>query len=102
MSIPASLIANAIPSVISAGGSALDLIGIILTTNSRVPIGSVPNFPTKDAVAKYFGATSLEANLAAIYFKGYDIPRKSRGHSALCNIRRLRCPPICAAVRWRR
>ncbi|GMG89666.1 hypothetical protein Cmtc_08860 [Cupriavidus sp. TKC] len=79
MSIPASLIANAIPSVISAGGSALDLIGIILTTNSRVPIGSVPNFPTKDAVSKYFGATSTEANLAAIYFKGYDNSTKKPG-----------------------
>ncbi|MDR8102450.1 DUF3383 domain-containing protein [Burkholderia cenocepacia] len=72
MSIPASLIASVTPSVISAGGSALDLVGIILTTNSRVPIGTVPTFPTKDAVSAYFGPTSLEAQLAAVYFGGFD------------------------------
>ncbi|WP_334021433.1 DUF3383 domain-containing protein [Burkholderia orbicola] len=72
MSIPASLIAPVTPSVISAGGSALDLVGIILTTNSRVPIGTVPTFPTKDAVSAYFGSTSLEAQLAAVYFGGFD------------------------------
>lgn len=79
MSIPASLIASAIPSVISAGGSALDLVGIFLTTNTRVPIGSVPTFPTKDAVSNYFGANSLEAGLAAVYFKGFDNSTKKPG-----------------------
>ncbi|WP_175784651.1 DUF3383 domain-containing protein [Burkholderia ambifaria] len=72
MSIPASLIASVTPSVISAGGSALDLIGVMLTTNTRVPIGTVPSFPTKDAVSAYFGATSLEYQLAAVYFGGFD------------------------------
>ncbi|WP_324658281.1 DUF3383 domain-containing protein [Burkholderia thailandensis] len=72
MSIPASLIASVTPSVISAGGSALDLIGVMLTTNTRVPIGTVPSFPTKDAVSAYFGATSNEAQLAAVYFNGFD------------------------------
>ncbi|KVP59343.1 hypothetical protein WJ91_12775 [Burkholderia ubonensis] len=72
MSIPASLIASVTPSVISGGGSALDLVGVILTTNTRVPIGTAPSFPTKDAVSSYFGATSLEAQLAAVYFGGFD------------------------------
>lgn len=79
MSIPASLIASAIPSVISAGGSALDLVGIILTTNPRVPTGSVPTFPTQLAVANYFGANSLEASLAAVYYKGFDNSTKKPG-----------------------
>ncbi|MEX3556103.1 MAG: DUF3383 domain-containing protein [Burkholderia gladioli] len=72
MSIPASLIASVTPSVISAGGSALDLVGYMLTTNSRVPVGSAPTFPTQAAVAAYFGPTSAEAQLAAIYFNGFD------------------------------
>lgn len=72
MSIPASLIASVTPSVISAGGSALDLVGYMLTTNPRVPVGSAPTFPTQAAVAAYFGATSTEAQLAAIYFNGFD------------------------------
>jgi hypothetical protein len=72
MSIPASLIASVTPSVVSAGGSALDLIGVMLTTNTRTPIGTVPSFPTKDAVSAYYGPMSLEAQLAAVYFNGFD------------------------------
>lgn len=72
MSIPASLIASVTPSVVSAGGSALDLIGVMLTTNTRTPIGTVPSFPTKDAVSAYYGPLSLEAQLAAVYFNGFD------------------------------
>ncbi|MEX3628090.1 MAG: DUF3383 domain-containing protein [Burkholderia sp.] len=72
MSIPASLIASVTPSVISAGGSALDLVGYMLTKNTRVPIGTAPTFPTQSAVGAYFGSASLEAQLAAIYFAGFD------------------------------
>jgi hypothetical protein len=71
-SIPANQIASVVPSVIGAGGSALDLSGLILTANPRVPIGTVPSFPSAAAVALYFGATSQEAALAAIYFLGFD------------------------------
>lgn len=79
MSIPASLIANAIPSVISAGGTALDLIGFMLTNNPRVPIGSAPRFPTADAVIDYFGAGSPEANLASVYYNGFNNSTKKPG-----------------------
>lgn len=79
MSIPASLIASAIPSVISAGGSALDLIGIMLTNNPRVPIGSVPRFQTALAVSNYFGPASPEAALASVYYKGFNNSTKKPG-----------------------
>ncbi|MEE2977534.1 MAG: DUF3383 domain-containing protein [Pseudomonadota bacterium] len=79
MSIPASLIANANPSVVSAGGSALDLVGVILTTNTRTPIGTVPSFPTQLAVASYYGPASLEASLASVYYKGFDNSTKKPG-----------------------
>jgi hypothetical protein len=79
MSIPASLIANAIPSVISAGGSALDLIGIMLTNNTRAPIGSAPSFPTAQAVSNYFGPASAEAALASVYFNGFKNSTKKPG-----------------------
>lgn len=69
--IPASQIVSIIPSVLSAGGNALDLIGLCLTTNTRVPIGQVLSFPTPNSVASYFGATSQEAALATIYFLGF-------------------------------
>lgn len=79
MSIPASLIASAIPSVISAGGSALDLLGIMLTNNPRVPIGSVSWFPPGLAVSNFFGPNSPEASLAAVYFNGFNNSTKKPG-----------------------
>lgn len=79
MAIPASLIANAIPSVISAGGTALDLIGFMLTNNARAPINSAPFFTTSDAVSNYFGPGSTEASLAAVYFNGFKNSTKKPG-----------------------
>lgn len=70
-SIPASDLASVVPSVISAGGSALDLIGLCLTENTRVPIGQIPSFPSSAAVSAFFGPASLEATDAAIYFAGF-------------------------------
>lgn len=71
-SISASQIVAVTPSVLSAGGSALDLNGLILTGNTRVPIGTVVAFPSSSAVNQYFGATSQEAELASVYFLGFD------------------------------
>jgi hypothetical protein len=71
-SIPASAIVSVTPSVISAGGSALDLSGLILTNSTRVPIGSVLSFPSAASVASYFGASADEAAKASVYFGGFD------------------------------
>jgi hypothetical protein len=70
--IPASQIVNVSPNVLSAGGSALDLNGLVLTENTRVPIGAVLSFASSLAVQAFFGATSTEAALAATYFAGFD------------------------------
>lgn len=71
-SIPASQIVDVVPSVIGAGGSALDLSGLLLVKNARIPIGTVPSFPDAASVAAYFGSQSIEATLADIYFLGFD------------------------------
>jgi len=71
-SIPASAIVNVIPNVISAGGSGLDLVGLILTSSTQIPIGSVLAFSSAVDVATYFGPLSTEATLAQTYFAGYD------------------------------
>lgn len=71
-SIAANQIVNIVPGVISAGGSALDLTGLVLSTAARVPIGAVLSFPTATSVSGYFGASSTEATLAAVYFNGFD------------------------------
>lgn len=72
MTIPASTIVTVNPSVLSAGGGALDLIGMFLTSNIRVPMGTVSNFLSAAAVATFFGASSPEAAAATVYFSGFD------------------------------
>jgi Protein of unknown function (DUF3383) len=70
--IPASQIVRVTPQVLPAGGTGLDLVGLMLTQNQRVPVGQVLTFPTQAAVQQYFGGTSLEALVANVYFKGYN------------------------------
>lgn len=71
-SIPASAIVDINPNVISAGGSGLDLVGLVLTNSTRPPVGSVLRFSSSADVSTYFGPLSTEASLAAIYFAGYN------------------------------
>ena len=68
MTIPASQIVQVNPGVISAGGNSLALNGLVLTSNTRVPIGSVPSFSNAAAVSAYFGPAAAEAAFATIYF----------------------------------
>lgn len=70
--IPASQIVQVTPNVLSAGGQALDIIGLILTTSTRVPIGTVQAFASDDDVGSYFGLSSDEYNAAQHYFLGFD------------------------------
>lgn len=71
MSIPAKKLVNVIPGVLAAGGNPLAMNTVMLTTSDRVPTGSVLAFPPGDSVGNYFGLTSIEATLAAIYFSGF-------------------------------
>lgn len=70
--IPASNLVQVIPNVLSAGGTTLDLNGVLLTDSVRAPIGQVLQFPSSDGVADFFGATSAEASFAINYFLGWD------------------------------
>lgn len=72
MSIPASQISNVVPGVLTAGGSAVDMNGLILTGSPYMPSGKVMPFASKDDVGKFFGADSPEKSLADIYFKGFE------------------------------
>jgi hypothetical protein len=72
MTIPASAIVAINPGVISGGGSALVLNGIMLTNSTAVPIGTVMPFASDTAVANFFGQSSTEAALAVNYFAGFD------------------------------
>lgn len=76
--IDASQLVAVTPSVLAAGGSAVDIVTLVLTQNTRVPIGTVQGFPSGAAVSSYFGPTSKEAQFAsggqglgAGYFGGF-------------------------------
>src|SRR6267154_1562848 len=69
--IPASQLVNVIPGVLGAGGNPLSLNAIFLTGDAAVPVGTVMPFSTLADVQDFFGASSVEATLAGIYFAGF-------------------------------
>jgi len=69
--IPVSFIANVIPSVIQAGGAALVLNGLMLTTSQRLPTGTVQGYGSAANVGTYFGLSSNEYLKAQQYFNSY-------------------------------
>jgi hypothetical protein len=70
--IPASTVVNVVPSVLSAGGTGLNGTGLMLTHNSRLPVGSVQSFSSQPAVSSYFGASDPLVAEAGIYFGGFE------------------------------
>jgi hypothetical protein len=85
--IPASEIVQINPSVIAAGGNALDAIGFLLSNSTRVPIGTVLSFPNGLSVSNYFGATAAESIIAnggagkgSGYFGGFIGEQKVPGN----------------------
>jgi hypothetical protein len=78
-SIPASYVASVIPSVLSAGGTALDLNGLVLTNSTRVPLGNPRGFSNAIDVGAFFGAASNEYSFASRYFLGWDNSTKKPG-----------------------
>lgn len=77
--IPASQLVAVNPSVLSAGGTAIDINALMITQNPRFPVGSVLSFPSSSAVAAYAGATSPEATETGIYFGGFTNANKLPG-----------------------
>lgn len=77
--IPASLFVQVTPSVLPAGGAAVDANCVVITEDTRVPIDAVYSFASAAAVAAFFGDGSTEAriagggtNLGGGYFAGFN------------------------------
>lgn len=71
-SIPIEFFASVTPAVISAGGTGVAIVGLLLTADTSVPVGTVASFASPSLVQAHFGAGSPEAAFADAYFKGYD------------------------------
>ncbi len=71
MTIPASVISQVSPGVLSPGGSALVMNGLVLTQSLYMPTGTVLSFQSAQDVSNFFGPSSAEYTYASIYFGGY-------------------------------
>lgn len=80
--IPAGQIVSVVPSVLNAGGIGLDLIGLLVTMDNHIPMGTVYAFPDLTSVQTFFGPTSYIAMLAGTYFLA-DINATKRPGSLL-------------------
>ena len=78
-SIPSDYFSSVTPGVVSPGGSALDLLGLVLSPSNRVPTGLVYPFPDADSVGAFFGQGSDEFVFATSYFNSYDNSFKKPG-----------------------
>lgn len=70
MSISASQLAKAIPSVLGAGGTNASLNALLLSQATSTPIGGAIAFNSADAVGQQYGFTSPEYEFAQGYFGG--------------------------------
>lgn len=73
-SIPANQFVNVIPSVLQAGANDLGMNSVWLDNSgdTSIPEGTVLGFGSSEEVADWYGANSIEATLAGIYFAGYN------------------------------
>ena len=79
MAIPASTLVSVTPSVLSPGGTGLNLAAMIVSQNTLVPYGPPVSFANLTAVGNYFGTGTTEYQMAKVYFQGYDGSRIKPG-----------------------
>lgn len=77
--IPISQIVKVNPGVLAAAGSAVNLNGLILSNSDKVPTDQALPSSTPTDVENYFGYSSTEAEMARIYFQGYQNCTKTPG-----------------------
>lgn len=70
--IPASEIVRVTPSVLAPAGTGLSLNSVFISQDDAIPFESVLEFSNLQAVKDFFGASSAEAEMAAVYFAGFE------------------------------
>lgn len=79
MPIPLSKDVQINPGVLAVAGNAVDLNGLLLTSNPLLPVGTVVPFSSPDDVAAYFSALSDEYARAQLYFQGFKNATRTPG-----------------------
>ena len=72
MTIPARNIVSVNPGVISSGGNPLSLNGVFISISLDIPVGGPVACSSQTEVGNVFGTSSVEYEIAGIYFNGYD------------------------------
>jgi len=80
MTIPASEIVNVLPGVLTAGGAAVELNGLMLTNNTAIPLGTVAQYASASDVGAFFGLSSDEYAMASVYFAGFNNSTQKPGN----------------------
>ncbi|SDR17674.1 DUF3383 domain-containing protein [Paraburkholderia tuberum] len=94
--IPISQIVRILPGVLAAAGSAVYLNGFILSQSARLPTGQAVPFADADDVGAYTGPQSIEAQMATIYFRGFQNCTRTPGQLYLAQYNE---EPVSAWVR---
>lgn len=69
--IPISVLIKVLPGVLAIAGSAQDLTGLVLSSNTALPIGAVTSFASAADATNFFGAGSTEDLVSQTYFNSY-------------------------------
>lgn len=72
MAIPAKALVQVTPRVLSGSGTDLVMNGLVLSTNTLLPVGTVKEMADTSEVGDFFGYDSAEYDAASAYFNGYD------------------------------
>lgn len=96
MPISASSLVSSTPGVLSGGGDAIDISAVLLTYNTRTPIGTAPSFASAADVGAYYGLSSVEYEAALIYFAGVNNATVLPGELLFCQY------PIAAVAAYTR
>lgn len=74
MSVNARRFVSSKPNVITAGGAALGMNAVFVDNSgdTSIPLGTLQKFGSSSAVESWYGANSVEAELADIYFAGFN------------------------------
>lgn len=70
--VPINRIVEMLPNVIGLGGDSLGANAVFLTTDVRIPINTVQDFTSAEAVGVFFGYETDEYRMAVRYFAGFD------------------------------
>ena len=70
--VPISSVVKINPGTIGVAAGVSFINGLIITNSTSLPVGTIKQYSSAQAVAQDFTASSQEAQMASVYFTGYE------------------------------